>query len=44
MNIFKRELRANLKSLVVWGVISVLFVIVGFSKFAAYYNNPDMVT
>jgi len=43
MNIFERELRANLRSLIVWGVIVVLFVALGVSKFSAYYNNPDMV-
>ena len=43
MNIFKREMKANLKSLIVWSVIVVLFVALGFSKFSAYYNNPDMV-
>jgi len=44
MNIFKRELRANLKSLAIWAVIVVLFVMVGVSKFSAYYNNPDMLS
>jgi ABC-2 type transport system permease protein len=43
MNIFVRELKANLKSLLIWGVIVILFVVVGFSKFSAYYNNPDML-
>lgn len=43
MNIFMRELRANLKSLLIWGGIVVLFVMVGVSKFSAYYNNPDML-
>src|SRR5512142_1569521 len=43
MNIFRRELRANLKSLIVWSVIVVLFVAMGVSKFSAYYNNPDML-
>ncbi len=41
MNIFKRELKANLRSLIVWSVIVVLFVVLGISKFSAYYNNPD---
>jgi ABC-2 type transport system permease protein len=44
MNIFVRELRANLKSLLIWGVIVVLFVMVGVSKFSAYYENPEMLT
>ncbi len=43
MNIFVRELKANLKSLLIWGVIVILFVWVGISKFSAYYNNPEML-
>ena len=43
MNIFVRELKANFKSLIIWGVIVVLFVMVGISKFSAYANNPEML-
>jgi beta-exotoxin I transport system permease protein len=43
MNIFVRELKGNLKSLLIWGVIVILFVWVGVSKFSAYYNNPEML-
>jgi len=43
MNILFRELRANLKSLVIWNVIAILFVIVGFSKFSAYEGNPELL-
>jgi ABC-2 type transport system permease protein len=43
MNIFLRELKANLKSLIIWIVIVVLFVAVGFSKFSAYYENPELL-
>jgi ABC-2 type transport system permease protein len=43
MNILLRELKANLRSLIIWGVIVVLFVTVGFSKFSAYYENPQML-
>lgn len=43
MNIFVRELKANLRSLIIWGVIVVLFVSVGVSKFSAYYENPEML-
>jgi ABC-2 type transport system permease protein len=43
MNIFVRELKSGLKSLLIWGVIVVLFVIVGVSKFQAYYGNPEML-
>jgi ABC-2 type transport system permease protein len=40
MNIFSRELRTNLKSLLIWSGIMILLVLVGIAKFAAYYNNP----
>jgi ABC-2 type transport system permease protein len=43
MNILRRELRANLKSLLIWCVISILFVTVGLSKFAAYEGNPELL-
>lgn len=43
MNIFLRELRANLKSLIIWSVIVILLVIIGMAKFSAYADNPDML-
>jgi ABC-2 type transport system permease protein len=43
MNIFLRELRAYRKSVLIWGGIMLLFIVVGFSKFSAYYNNPEML-
>jgi len=43
MNMFVRELRAYLRSLLIWGVIVILFIVVGVSKFSAYYGNPDML-
>ncbi len=43
MNIFVRELKANLRSLIIWSVIVVLFITVGVSKFSAYYGNPEML-
>jgi len=43
MNILMRELKANLKSLLIWGVIVILFVMVGMSKFSAYAENPEML-
>lgn len=43
MNIFLRELRANFKSLLIWSGIVILFNYVGFMKFSAYYNNPEML-
>jgi ABC-2 type transport system permease protein len=43
MNILMRELRTNLRSLLIWGVIVILFVMIGISKFSAYYGNPEML-
>lgn len=43
MNIFVHELKANLRSLIIWGVIVILFVVMGIAKFSAYYNNPEML-
>lgn len=43
MNIFWREFKASLKSLIIWSVIVILFNMVGFSKFSAYYGNPEML-
>lgn len=43
MNILVRELKANLRSLLIWGVIVILFVVLGLSKFSAYAGNPEML-
>jgi len=43
VNIFLRELRANIKSLLIWSFIVIVFNLVGFLKFSAYYNNPQML-
>jgi ABC-2 type transport system permease protein len=43
VNIFKRELKANLRTLLIWGGISILFLTIGLSKFAAYEGNPEIV-
>jgi ABC-2 type transport system permease protein len=43
MNIFLRELRSNRKSVIIWSVIVILFTVVGFSKFSAFYGNPDLL-
>jgi ABC-2 type transport system permease protein len=42
MNIFLRELRSNLKSLLIWSAIVIIFNVIGFSKFSAFYNNPEL--
>ncbi|MBI5291059.1 MAG: ABC transporter permease [Chloroflexi bacterium] len=43
MNIFIRELRANLKSLVIWSVIIALLIMVGAAKFSAFAGDPEML-
>ncbi len=43
MNIFLREFRANFRSLLIWGGVVILFVIVGFSKFSAFAGDPEML-
>ena len=43
MKIFLREFRTNLKSLLIWSGIAILFSTVGFSKFSAFYENPQLV-
>jgi ABC-2 type transport system permease protein len=40
MNIFFREVKANLKSLLIWSVIMILLIVIGLAKFSAYYNDP----
>lgn len=43
MNIFLRELKANLKSLVIWSVIIALLIMIAVAKFSAFAGNPDML-
>lgn len=43
MNIFLRELKANFKSLIIWGVIVILLTVTGFAKFSAYAENPELL-
>ena len=43
MNIFLREVKANLRSLLIWGGIVVLFIFIGITKFSAYEANPQML-
>lgn len=43
MNIFFHELKANLKSLLIWCGIVILFNAVGFAKFSAFYGNPELL-
>jgi len=43
MNIFLRELKANLKSLVIWSVIMIVLIIMAVSKFTAFAGDPATV-
>jgi len=43
MNILVRELRANLKSLLIWCGITTLLIIIAVSKFSAFAGDPDML-
>jgi ABC-2 type transport system permease protein len=43
MNIFFRELKANLKSLIIWSVIIALLIMIAVSKFSAFAGDPQML-
>jgi ABC-2 type transport system permease protein len=43
VNIFVRELKANLRSLLIWAGIVLVFMTLGFSKFTAYEDNPELL-
>ena len=43
MNIFLRELRANLKSLLIWSVIITLLILIAVAKFSAFAGDPTML-
>jgi len=43
LNIFFRELKANLKSLLIWSGVMALLILVGSAKFSAYFNDPSML-
>lgn len=43
MNIFLRELRANLKSLIIWLVIISLLIFMAVAKFSAFASDPEMI-
>ena len=43
MNIFLRELKANLKSLLIWSVIIVLLIVMAVAKFSAFAGDPEML-
>jgi ABC-2 type transport system permease protein len=43
MNIFFRELRANLKSLLIWSAIIGLLIMAAVAKFSAFASDPDLL-
>ncbi len=43
MNIFLRELKANLKSLLIWSAIIALLIMIAAAKFSAFAGNPEML-
>jgi ABC-2 type transport system permease protein len=43
MNIFIRELKANLKSLAIWSVIIMLLIMMAVAKFSGFANDPEML-
>lgn len=43
MNIFIRELKANLKSLVIWSAIIALLIMLAVTKFSAFAGDPEML-
>lgn len=43
MNIFFRELKANLKSLAIWSAVIVLLIVIAVAKFSAFAGDPSML-
>ena len=43
MNMFARELRANLKSLLIWSGIMLLLIILAVAKYSAFAGDPAML-
>jgi ABC-2 type transport system permease protein len=43
MKVFKREIKANFRSLLIWGGIVIAFIFVGMTKFSAYEGNPEFL-
>lgn len=43
MNIFNRELRANLKSLLIWSAIVALVIMMTLAKYSAFAGDPEML-
>jgi ABC-2 type transport system permease protein len=43
MNIFLRELKANLKSLLIWSGIILLLIMMAVAKFSAFASDPETI-
>ncbi len=43
MNIFIRELKANLKSLLIWSGIILVLIMIAVAKFSAFAGDPEML-
>lgn len=43
MNIFLHELKANLKSLLIWSVVIFVLIMIALAKFSAFAGDPDML-
>jgi ABC-2 type transport system permease protein len=43
VNIFVHELKSNLKSLLVWGAIVMLLIVMAVSKFSAFAGDPELL-
>jgi ABC-2 type transport system permease protein len=43
VNIFIHELKSNLKSLLIWGVIVVVLIVMAVSKFSAFAGDPELL-
>jgi ABC-2 type transport system permease protein len=43
MNIIKRELRANLKPLIIWSSVLTLLILAVSTEFAAFRDNPEIM-
>lgn len=44
MRIYLRELKANLKSTLIYTGVVAFFIVVGFQKFSAYAQNPEILS
>jgi len=44
MRIFIRELKANIKSLLIWSIVLFLLIMIAVAKFSAFFENPEMLS